>query len=445
MDVLGSPNSNLEEDRETVRDVHLPPRQSSREDEFVVPSSIAGATGVGCTLPPDLSDRVSNSLAHISESVQSVSGGSASGSARPGGSRSVRGDTSNPDADIEQKLLECRREYKRLKSDLDRTQSHLSFVTECINNSIVPVGLTIGKKCHAFAMDVSDIADKFDTIVRRAERDLLLTLKEHYRQVKSCLLDVISELEDKMSQCLQILPENCAISTLHRELLEKTKANLHKRNLKRNDDKDKKSKNLRDRLNNPNSARRQPRRNGNNSSNNNNGVPFQNRYATGRDRHNNLRDNVGNDQPQPQRRRNNNNRRRRPLNSQAPPTNSQLPPAGVVDGFSVVPEQSQRRNNNHGRRPNNFQPPPTHFQPLPPAVVPERFNAVPRPWAPFPPEAEGSRQLMTRQNRQGTGVAPVPYPIWPNNFFLPYPPHTPPHFLPPQVFQQSIRHPLQPM
>ena len=63
MDVLGSPNSNLEEDRETVRDVHLPPRQSSREDEFVVPSSIAGATGVGCTLPPDLSDRVSNSLA----------------------------------------------------------------------------------------------------------------------------------------------------------------------------------------------------------------------------------------------------------------------------------------------------------------------------------------------------------------------------------------------
>ena len=60
MDVLGSPNSNLEEDRETVRDVHLPPRQSSREDEFVVPSSIAGATGVGCTLPPDLSDRVSS-------------------------------------------------------------------------------------------------------------------------------------------------------------------------------------------------------------------------------------------------------------------------------------------------------------------------------------------------------------------------------------------------
>ena len=63
VDVLGSPNSNLEEDRETVRDVHLPPRQSSREDEFVVPSSTAGATGVGCTLPPDLSDRVSNSLA----------------------------------------------------------------------------------------------------------------------------------------------------------------------------------------------------------------------------------------------------------------------------------------------------------------------------------------------------------------------------------------------
>ena len=74
VDVLGSPNSNLEEDRETVRDVHLPPRQSSREDEFVVPSSIAGATGVGCTLPPDLSDRVSNSLALELNSSSNASG-----------------------------------------------------------------------------------------------------------------------------------------------------------------------------------------------------------------------------------------------------------------------------------------------------------------------------------------------------------------------------------
>ena len=63
VDVLVSPSSSLDEDRETVRDVLSPPRQSPREDEFCMSSSIAGASGIGCTLPPDLIDRVPHSLA----------------------------------------------------------------------------------------------------------------------------------------------------------------------------------------------------------------------------------------------------------------------------------------------------------------------------------------------------------------------------------------------
>ena len=113
----------------------------------------------------------------LQKSTQVVSSGSI------GQEEIVRSKTYDP----YQLLLQSRKYYKRSKSALDKCNSHLMFMQDCTEDDIIPRGLVINKKCYAFKMDKSDINEKFKTILREAENELVQALQQHYETLEEAL------------------------------------------------------------------------------------------------------------------------------------------------------------------------------------------------------------------------------------------------------------------
>ena len=72
----------------------------------------------------------------------------------------------------------------KLRRRLLRVEHHAQFLKACRQDELVPKGLKINMQVHPTRRDEpSDTPGKIETILKRAEQDIVDTLVTHYRQV----------------------------------------------------------------------------------------------------------------------------------------------------------------------------------------------------------------------------------------------------------------------
>ena len=142
----------------------------------------------------------------------------------PLGRKKVRSKTNDP----YQLLLQSRKDYKRSKSALDKCNSHLMFMQDCIKDDIIPRGLVINKKCYAFKMDKSDINEKFKTILREAENELVEALQQHYETLEDALQTEVEIIKDNIQRTYSDKNISAKEWAEHVHYMEKTDENLKK-------------------------------------------------------------------------------------------------------------------------------------------------------------------------------------------------------------------------
>ena len=103
------------------------------------------------------------------------------------------------------KLSEVLKRKAKLRKRLLRVEHHAQFLKTCRQDGLVPKGLKINTQVHPTRRDEpSDTPNKIDSILKRAEQDIVDTLVAHYRQVsestKAKLGDIERDLESRREE-----------------------------------------------------------------------------------------------------------------------------------------------------------------------------------------------------------------------------------------------------
>ena len=128
-------------------------------------------------------------------------------------------------------LLDLRKKFKRLQSQLHRVSSHKEFLQTCMANNTIPQGLQIKKTCNAIFPEGTNVTTVFQDVLRQAERDLLQSLLTHYTDIETMRTRELQMLETQMSNFHGQLTSTDLEE--HNTMLAKTKANLNRTNEKR--------------------------------------------------------------------------------------------------------------------------------------------------------------------------------------------------------------------
>ena len=123
-------------------------------------------------------------------------------------------------------LLALRQDYKKTKSNLDRANSHLDFIQDCISREKVPRGLQVNVKCSALMADATGVTERFKKTKTTAEKEYSNSLRGHYIAVRSLLHDRVKELERQMER--ELTRASDEERELHRTMMEKTRTNLQR-------------------------------------------------------------------------------------------------------------------------------------------------------------------------------------------------------------------------
>lgn len=89
-------------------------------------------------------------------------------------------------------LLDLRKMLKCEKCSLIKVESHLEFLKKCEESNLIPSGLNINIKCHAYKAGNITLPERLDAIISQAEKDLLLA---HYSQLRDKLQDRADDME----------------------------------------------------------------------------------------------------------------------------------------------------------------------------------------------------------------------------------------------------------
>ncbi len=123
-------------------------------------------------------------------------------------------------------LLVLRQEYKRTKSALNKTLSHLEFLKDCDQKRKIPKGLQINITCNAPLADMTDVKERFTGYKDQAEHGYKQALLLHYSKLeiklRGNLEAIIQEMEETVREASQ--PER----DQHTEMLCKRNNNILK-------------------------------------------------------------------------------------------------------------------------------------------------------------------------------------------------------------------------
>ena len=122
-------------------------------------------------------------------------------------------------------LLQARRKYKRVVSSIDKVDSHLEFLEECIVQDAIPKGLNINKSCLAFKA-TPQTKDRFNNILRQAEQALVELLAEHYQNLQSDLYQDLEHIKTDLETLTKDIQLDQDTSQEHACMMEKTDTNL---------------------------------------------------------------------------------------------------------------------------------------------------------------------------------------------------------------------------
>lgn len=70
-----------------------------------------------------------------------------------------------------------------------RSDSHLAFVRDCLQNDLTPKGLQVNLKCQAMLAASTDIRTRFQATSRQVETSFKHHLEDHYVQVDKLELE----------------------------------------------------------------------------------------------------------------------------------------------------------------------------------------------------------------------------------------------------------------
>ena len=125
----------------------------------------------------------------------------------------------------EETLLSLRKRYKRTLANLMRVGSHMDFVVECQRKKLTPRGLRINVRCNALLANQTTVSHRFKEITGKTESDYLKALAEHYLTSTKNLEKEKNDLEAAMEAACRGARDRKTVD-LHRELLQKTIANM---------------------------------------------------------------------------------------------------------------------------------------------------------------------------------------------------------------------------
>ena len=72
---------------------------------------------------------------------------------------------------------------------LTRAQHHKTFLEKCIDENVVPKGMRLNISLNFISPDCTDINEKVQEIIQRAQRDILAASLHHYVQLESKLTE----------------------------------------------------------------------------------------------------------------------------------------------------------------------------------------------------------------------------------------------------------------
>ena len=101
--------------------------------------------------------------------------GTASATNRPATADEVHDDDEEEEEEEvmdDKNLLALRQKYKKTSSNLTKIQSHLNFISACIERGHTPKGLQIPTRCNALLADLTSVKTRFKHTRLKAERDL---------------------------------------------------------------------------------------------------------------------------------------------------------------------------------------------------------------------------------------------------------------------------------
>ena len=196
--------------------------KDSAQTDIDIKDGILPSVGIAPAEARTLSPSPNPALA-LQGSTQYVSSGSI------GQDELVRSKTNDP----YQLLLQSRKDYKRSKSALDKCNSHLMFMQDCIKDDIIPRGLAINKNCYAFKKEKSDINEKFKAILREAENELVQALQHHYETLEEALQTEVETIKENIQRTYSNNNASAQEWAEHVHYMEKTDDNLKKTEEKR--------------------------------------------------------------------------------------------------------------------------------------------------------------------------------------------------------------------
>ncbi len=123
-------------------------------------------------------------------------------------------------------LLVLRQEYKRIKSSLNKTQSHLEFLKECDQKHNIPKGLQVNVRCNALLADRTDVRERFKGYKDQAEHGYKQALLLHYAKLESQLKKDLETVMKEMEETTRIASRQ--ERDQHLEMLCKTNENILK-------------------------------------------------------------------------------------------------------------------------------------------------------------------------------------------------------------------------
>ncbi len=126
----------------------------------------------------------------------------------------------------ERKLLTLRQNHKKIKSNLTKIKSHLSFIRGCKALDKTPRGLRVGVTCNALLGDMSTVKRRFDSTKVSAESEYVQALEDHYKIVEQKLQEEATTLRDTMLREANGVRRD--VKKRHMEMLKKTDDNIDK-------------------------------------------------------------------------------------------------------------------------------------------------------------------------------------------------------------------------
>ena len=125
------------------------------------------------------------------------------------------------------KLLQLRKEYHHILSNLTKIDHHLTFLKQCKEENRIPKGLQMKVTPQAFLSSLTMVDTEFTNITKQAEESLRDILIGHYDTLHDHFNKQREELEKQMTDAEQAAPPQARET--HQQIIDKTTSNMAKR------------------------------------------------------------------------------------------------------------------------------------------------------------------------------------------------------------------------